>query len=516
MAGGDEHRGTLAPGPLADFTHERLRRMAEEDLVARIWRRDHTVWREDPTEIADRLGWLDVMGTMRGRVADLEAFAKEAAADGLTSAVLLGMGGSSLAPEVLRNAFGVGEGALDLLVLDTTHPGALARVEADLDLDRTLFLVASKSGTTIETRSHLAYLWERTGGDASRFAAITDPGTSLDKVGIERGFRAVFRNPEDIGGRYSALSLFGLVPGALIGAPLGALLDGAEAMAAACRAPLPENHGAWLGAVIGEAARLHRDKLTLALPSELASLGDWIEQLVAESTGKEGRGILPVVGEPIGPPEAYGTDRLFVAVGEHGGLDALQAAGHPVVRLPGAAPEDLGREFFRWEMATAVAGHILEIHPFDQPNVAEAKEATSRILEEGWEDPGFDDPSRLLVEVRPGDYLAILAYLHPTDVARAELQGIRMTLRDRLRVATTIGFGPRYLHSTGQLHKGGPATGVFVQVVDEEPPADRDIPGAPSSFGELLRAQALGDLRSLRARGRRVARTTLERLREVV
>jgi transaldolase / glucose-6-phosphate isomerase len=203
-------------------------------------------------------------------------------------------------------------------------------------------------------------------------------------------------------------------------------------------------------------------------------------------------------------------------VGEHGGLDALQAAGHPVVRLPGAAPEDLGREFFRWEMATAVAGHILEIHPFDQPNVAEAKEATSRILEEGWEDPGFDDPSRLLVEVRPGDYLAILAYLHPTDVARAELQGIRMTLRDRLRVATTIGFGPRYLHSTGQLHKGGPATGVFVQVVDEEPPADRDIPGAPSSFGELLRAQALGDLRSLRARGRRVARTTLERLREVV
>lgn len=494
----------------------RLARMARERVVDRIWERDHTVWSDDPAEIVDRLGWLDVMGSMRRRLPELEAFAKEAAADGLTTAVLLGMGGSILAPEMLRSTFGVAGGALDLLVLDSTHPATVGRVEAGLDVDRTLVLVASKSGTTIETRSHLARFWDRAGRDPARFVAITDPQTPLDQLAAERGFRAIFRNPEHIGGRYSALSLFGLVPGALIGGPLGALLDGAEAMAEACRSPGEDNPGAWLGAVMGEAARLGRDKLTLVLPERLASLGDWIEQLVAESTGKDGTGVVPVIGEPVGPPDVYGSDRLFVGYGEHLEVDALEAAEHPVVRLPETEPADLGREIFRWELATGVAGHVLGIHPFDQPNVAEAKQATAEILEGAADDPGLDPLEPVLQGVTPPQYVAIQAYLDPTEETRRELRRVRAALRDRLRVATTLGFGPRFLHSTGQLHKGGPDTGVFVQVVDTDRRQDEAVPGARYTFGTLIDAQALGDLRSLRSRGRRVARVSVEQIREVV
>jgi len=481
--------------------------MAEAEIVGRIWWADHTVWKADPTEIADRLGWLRVAGDMRGRAAELEDFAKRAA-DDHDQVVLLGMGGSSLAPEVQSHT--VGSPRLPLTVLDTTHPATLVATEARLDLDRTLFLVASKSGTTVETRSHLAHFWDLTGGDGSRFVAVTDPGTPLDDLATERGFRALFRNPEDIGGRYSALSLFGLVPWALLGAPMEELLDGADRMAGACwREDTAENPGAQLGARLGEAALHGRDKLTLVLPDRLAPLGDWIEQLVAESTGKEGRGIVPVVGEDLGPPEVYGPDRIFVAYGEHEGLDAIEAAGHPVVRL---TQEDLGGEFFRWEFATAVAGHVLGINPFDQPNVAEAKEATARILEKGFEDPGFDELPLLFTEVRPGDYIAIQAFLDLTAETREALQRVRLALRDRFSVATTVGFGPRYLHSTGQLHKGGSNTGVFIQVVDEDRPQDASIPGEPYSFGRLIDAQALGDLRSLREGGRRVARVTLDAL----
>jgi len=329
----------------------------------------------------------------------------------------------------------------------------------------------------------------------------------------------VFENPPDIGGRYSALSYFGLVPAALIGAPLHALLDDAEQMATASDRTLPAAQipAAMLGALIGEGALAGRDKLTLVLPEELAGFGDWVEQLIAESTGKQERGIIPIVGEPLGAPDVYGEDRVFVIVGDHEGADALEAAGHPVLRISVEHREDLGGEFFRWEFATAVAGHVLGINAFDQPNVQAAKDATKAILQGGTvEDPGLDDLETLLGQVRPGDYLAILAYLDRTTETEADLERARLALRERFHVATTSGFGPRYLHSTGQLHKGGPNTGVFIEVIDHDRATDVPIPGQRYTFGTLIDAQALGDLRSLRGRDRRVARVRLETLMEVV
>jgi glucose-6-phosphate isomerase len=502
---------------MPDSVAERLAALDRDRVVERIWGEDHTVWKDDPTEIADRLGWLTVTGSMAERAADLEAFAHDVAADGFEKAVLLGMGGSSLAPEVLASTFGSADGALELIVLDTTHPDTVRRVTDELDPDRTLFVVASKSGTTVETRSHLEHVWALA-PDGRRFVAITDPGTPLVDLARERSFRRVFENPPDIGGRYSALSYFGLVPGALIGAPIHELLDRAEEMRRASwlTVPAADNPSVVLGAAIGELARAGRDKLTLVLPEAFAGLGDWIEQLVAESTGKEGLGIVPIVGEPLGEPDRYGDDRAFVTMGEHPGIDALVAAGHPVVRLAEGEADRLGAEFFRWELATAVAGHVLGINPFDQPNVQEAKDATTAILEGGeLEDPGLDALGPLLKEVGAGDYVAILAYLDRTPETEETLQRARVSIRDRLRVATTVGFGPRYLHSTGQLHKGGPNTGVFIQVVDARS-TDVPIPGRPYPFGTLIDAQALGDLRSLRARGRRVARVTLDALVEVI
>ncbi len=502
-------------GALEQPARERLEEMADGDVLRRIWRKDHTVWKPDPTEITDRLGWLTVADLLHERVPELEAFAKQATADGFTTAVLLGMGGSSLAPDVFATTFGRGDGALRLIVLDTTHPATIERVTGELDLPHTLFIVASKSGTTTETLSHFAHFWSLT-GRGEQFVAITDPGTPLEDLAAEHGFRATFRNPEDIGGRYSALSYFGLVPAALIGMDLSALLDRAEEMECAndgCVA-VTDAPAALLGAVMGEGALAGRDKLTLSLPEEIASFGSWVEQLIAESTGKEGKGILPVVGEDLGPPEAYADDRVFVAIGEHEGLEALEAAGHPVVRLRYDGPIQIGAEFFRWEMATAVAGHILGINAFDQPNVAEAKAATKGILESGSiEHPPLDDLEAILAQVRPGDYVAIQAYLDRTPETEEALQRARMRLRDRLHVATTLGFGPRFLHSTGQLHKGGPNTGVFIQVVDAaRPETDVPIPGRDFTFGVLIDAQALGDLRSLRAHDRRVARVSFDQL----
>lgn len=505
-------------GALGSPSERRLQQIEKEDVVNRVWRKDHTVWKPEPAEIANRLGWLGVAEQMRERVPELEDFAKGVASEGFTRAVLLGMGGSSLAPQVLRGTFGVKRGSLDLVVLDSTHPSSVAGVERSVDLDRTLFIVASKSGGTVETLSHFSYFFERTGRRGERFIAITDPGTPLEALARDKGFRRVFLNPPDIGGRYSALSLFGLVPGALIGADLGALLDAAEEMACACQACVPcdENPGAWLGAVIGEATRAGLDKLTLVLPEAIAGLGGWVEQLVAESTGKEGTGIIPVVGEPLGLPEVYGTDRLFVTLGEHAGLEALEAAGHPVVRLATDRAPSLGAESFRWEFATAIAGHVLGINAFDQPNVEEAKRATKSILDEApAAEEESDDLETLLGGLKAGDYVGIQAYLDPTTQTQASLQRARLKIRDRYRVATTLGFGPRFLHSTGQLHKGGPETGVFIQVVDATREVDLEIPGASYTFGALIDAQALGDLRALRARGRRVARVTLEQFEEV-
>ncbi len=491
--------------------------VAGSDVVARIWRKDHTVWKQDPTEITDRLGWLTVADAMMDRVPELTELTKTAKADGFTHAVVLGMGGSSLVSEVFRKSFSSEEG-LKLLVLDSTHPRTIARLRDSLPLDKTLFIVASKSGTTTESISHFGYFFELV-NNPQQFIAITDPGTRLARLAGLMGFRKVFLNPADIGGRYSALSLFGLVPAALAGVDLNAILDDAEEMACASHycVPVDQNPGAWLGIAQGIAAGLGRDKITIVLPDEVASLGDWVEQLIAESTGKEGKGILPVVGEDLGPPESYGSDRLFVSLGDVPGLDALAAAGHPVVKIDYNRPSDLGGEFFRWEFAIAVAGHLLGINPFDQPNVAQAKEATKVILDSGgFEDPGRDDLGPLLESIKPGDYVAILAYLDRTDETEQALQQARLQLRDTHKVATTVGFGPRYLHSTGQLHKGGTDSGVFIQVVDTDMGEDLAIPHATYSFGDLIKAQALGDYRSLQQAGRRVARVTLEQLREVM
>jgi transaldolase/glucose-6-phosphate isomerase len=508
------HRAAL--DGIADPVARRLDAIARENVVRRIWSFDHTVWRPEPAEVANRLGWLTLVDQMIDEAPKLRAFAQEVVDAGYRTAVLLGMGGSSLAPDVLSASFGTAPGMLELRVLDTTDPAEILTVERDIDLARTLFIVASKSGTTIETMSHLAYFWNKL-RDGGHFIAITDRGTPLEQVARERGFRRVFLSPADVGGRYSALSYFGLVPAALIGVDLDALLDRAHEMLHACHycVPAEENPGAWLGAVIGEAALASRDKLTLVLPPEIAGLGDWIEQLIAESTGKEGTGILPVTDEPLGAPDVYGNDRLFVAIGEHGGLAQLEAAGHPVVRLPYSDTFQIGTEFFRWEFATAVAGHVLGINPFDQPNVEEAKETTASILREGvGNEPAQAELRALLDQVKPGDYIAIQAYLPPTDEIEQQLSAARLRLRDRYRVATTVGFGPRYLHSTGQLHKGGPNTGVFIQIVGEDK-EDVAIPGMPYTFGTLKNAQALGDLLSLRAHGRRVGRATLAQLQEV-
>lgn len=501
---------------LEEAVRARLDSLDREEVARRIWERDHTVWRPEPTEIVDRLGWLTVHRDLRGEIGGLRALAEDCAADGLTSAVLAGMGGSSLAPQVFRTTFGVAEGGLDLAVLDTTHPDEILALEDRVDLGRTLFLVSSKSGTTIETRSHLAHFWERF-PDGSRFVAVTDPGTPLAELGEERGFRRVFHADPTIGGRYSALSHFGMVPAALIGADLEALLDGADRMAEDCgpNVPAAENPALRLGALMGEGALAGRDKVTLTMPASAPDLASWLEQLIAESTGKEGKGILPADGGALGPPGVFGDDRLFVAVGEGNGgpiLDWLERAGHPVERIPFGGRAGLGGEMFRWELATAVAGHVLGIHPFDQPDVQSAKAATGRILEGGSipdVDPG--DLGELLGSIEPGCYVAIQAFLPRSEETEARLRAVRLRLRDRNRVVVTVGFGPRFLHSTGQLHKGGPPTGRFVQVL-EPFAADVPIPGAPYTFGTLLRAQAAGDLEALRARGRRVARVSLDEL----
>lgn len=510
-APGRQPAASRALGDLAPAVEERFGALRRDEVVRRIWMRDHTVWKPDPAEIADRLGFLTAAEQSLEDAPELTAFAAEIAGEGLTDVVLMGMGGSSLTASVLHTALGTANGGLTLHVPDTTDPEELLALESRLDFDRTLFIAASKSGTTIETSAQLAWFWEKV-PDGSRFAAITDAGSPLDALARERGFRHVFHGDPEIGGRYSALSAFGMAPAALFGADVGQLAMRAQEMFDACRRTVPaENPGVLLGAVLGEAALAGRDKLTLVLPEQLGELGIWIEQILAESLGKEGKGIVPIEGEPLASPDAYGDDRIFVALGEHDGLDAIEAAGHPVVRLPYADPTQLPAEFARWEIATAVAGHVLGVHPFDQPNVQEAKDATARVLAAPAPPPQTPPVAEVLASLRPGDYLALLAYLPRTQENAAALQDLRLRLRDRHGVATTAGFGPRYLHSTGQLHKGGPPSGAFVQIVRDDP-VDAPVPGKPWTFAQLKAAQAQGDLEALLARGRRVARVTLEEL----
>ncbi|HVW18559.1 MAG TPA: bifunctional transaldolase/phosoglucose isomerase [Solirubrobacteraceae bacterium] len=498
------------PDELEDRIARRVRRADEEGVTRRIWAKDGTLWAPAGTpEVADRLGWLTIAASMREEAPELMAWASGLGHDDV---VLLGMGGSSLAPEVLRRAFGCER----LHVLDSTDAAAVRAVDARVDPARTIFVVSSKSGGTIETLSHFAHFWERAGHDGSRFVAVTDAGSPLDALAAEHGFLRTFRNAPDIGGRYSALSYFGLVPAALAGIDVRALVEGAGVAEQACDSYESEaNAGLWLGCALGELATAGRDKLTFVVDEPIAGFGLWAEQLVAESTGKQGRGVLPVAGEPLGGPADYGEDRVFVhlrnaaepdeANGE--AVAALRDAGQPVLVLDADGPEDLGRIFFVAEFATAVAGWVLEINPFDQPNVQEAKDNTRRVLEDG---ATVDDGSlaEVLDGAAPPSYVALLGYMAPGDEVDAAVAQLRTAIRARHRTTTTFGYGPRYLHSTGQYHKGGPAEGRFVVLVADGP-EDLEVPGRPYTFDALKHAQATGDLQTLRAHGRPACRIVL-------
>ena len=507
-------------------------RLLADNIVQRIWKREVSVWAAAPDSadarsIESRLGWLDVGETMPPHLEDVRRLAEEVHNEGIEAVYLLGMGGSSLCAEVLRAVFGIREGYPQLHVLDTTDERTLTSAASRMNPGRTLFIVASKSGGTVEVASMERFFWQEVsrvmGTKAGRhFIAITDPGTALERLARERGYRATFINPADIGGRFSALSLFGLVPAALIGVSPDELLKAGTTMAEGCRQQNHTNAGLELGAFIAHAAQNGRDKLTVALAPSFASLGLWIEQLVAESTGKHGKGSLPVVDEPLGAPDVYGEDRAFVSVASESDsadttrLDALEAAGFPVLRLS-IRHENLGAEFFRWEFATAVAGAALGINPFDEPNVSEAKEKTKALLGTYTSRGTFDDapqqPTSTLVRqaiesLRPGDYAAFLSYLPADSGVESVLAEIRLRLRRQTRVASTFGIGPRYLHSTGQYHKGGPNTCVaFVITAEDE--TQTQVPEAGYSFSVLKRAQALGDVRALEAHGRRVVRLHL-------
>jgi len=524
-------RQTIQAGALAGAVEARLGGWEKDGFARRLWAKDYRLWSPKPVpEITDRMGWLHLPEQMHGEVADLIEFRERVRKDGFAQAVLLGMGGSSLAPEVFDQTFGSGEGYLQLVVLDSTHPEAVRAVEKRIDLKHTLFIVSSKSGTTMETLSFFRYFWNRLSGTdrGAQFVAITDAETPLEKLGAERGFRRVFRATGDVGGRYSALTHFGLVPAAVIGLPLGHLLDRAWQMSEACayRAGTTGNPGLQLGALLGEAAQAGRDKLTFVSGPELAALPVWLEQLVAESTGKSGRGILPVAGEPLGDPGVYGADRVFVDLRMQEKQEAdpklarLEAAGHPVVRLWLNDRLDIAQEFFRWEIAVPSAGAIMGIQPFNQPDVQLAKDLARQAMKQGaaQKAPAGSEPVRVeqedhlriafdswLKAAQAGDYIALQAYLPPCPETGKALEAIRLALRDRTKLATTVGYGPRFLHSTGQMHKGGPNTGLFLQIVDDAGP-DLEVPETDYSFGALIRAQALGDWQALTQRGRRVLR----------
>jgi glucose-6-phosphate isomerase len=448
------------------------------ELIDRIWERDPTTW--TGADEAKWLGWLDEPRRMRERVDELSAFADEVADEELDAVVLLGMGGSSLAPEVLRRTFRVAS----FHVLDTTHPRAIRDLEERIDLAHTLFVVSSKSGTTLETRSHADHFWRRTRENGSQFVAVTDPGSALEELANERGFRRCFAGEPTIGGRYSALSPFGIVPAALMGIDVDRLLAAAEETADACRRDDP-NPGYELGSRFGSGWQEGRDKICIA--DTEGGFGLWAEQLIAESTGKHGKGLVPAPGE-----SAEGPDRQ---------------AAEPRIGDPYA----LGAEFFRWEFAVAVAGAYLEINPFDQPDVQAAKDKTNQVLATG-QDPSLDTEGsvdELLAQAQDRDYLCVQAFIAPSPENDVRIADLVHRLRMRSGLVVTHGYGPRYLHSTGQLHKGGPNTGLFLQVVDdggEELP----IPGRPFGFRRLIRAQAAGDFESLRERGRRVARIRID------
>jgi len=544
---------------LFDFEHavnQQIELLRDENFVRRAWEHDPTAWTPDENaalSIKSRLGWLDVTTNMIEQVPSILELVESVRVEGFDRALLLGMGGSSLCPEVFRTTFGVRDGYLDLKVLDSTDPRAVRDCAREVDPARTLFIVSSKSGTTTEPNDFFRYFWAmvqavkgKRAGES--FIAITDPGTPLADLAADRGFRRTFLNPPDIGGRYSALSYFGIVPAALMGIDIGVVLSRAQRMEQSCVpvVPIERNPGVRLGATLAALAKTGRDKVTFVCSPEIGSLGLWLEQLLAESTGKAGTGLIPVASEPLGAPDDYGSDRLFVYMrltdrpdeSQDRGLDALDAVREPQVRISLDDPLDLGQEFFRWEMATATAGSILKINPFDEPNVQESKDNTVSLLKNfelfrtlpqpkpnlhshgvslssnrtvpisGIGDGLAEALHGYFAEVRPGDYVALMAYIAPTEEHLRIFQRMRFKIRNVLKVPTTLGFGPRFLHSTGQLHKGGPDSGVFIQVTGIDGP-DLEIPGESYGFQTLIDAQALGDLRSLEQHGRRVIRLDL-------
>ena len=544
-------RQTLAlPLEFRDAVRDALADAEEADLIERLWAKDASLWKDEPAQkkiINNSLGWLTVPRQMLAAAEELKSFADTVRVSQQFRYVMVcGMGGSSLCPEVWRQTFGRQQDFPELLVLDSTDPDTIDNFAKQIDVQHCLFIVASKSGTTTEPIVFHKFWYDRvaqTGANAGdSFIAVTDPGTQMVKAAQADHFRKIFLNQPDIGGRYSALSYFGMAPAALMGLDVAELLKRAVAASELCGAdaPIDENPGALLGATIAECALGGCDKLTIVTDEKLASLGLWIEQLIAESTGKEGKGIIPIAGEPLAAPSSYDDDRLFVSISvrsaaESPRLKELEEAGHPVVYRQLDDAYDLGAEFFIWEIATAFAGWRLGINPFDQPNVQESKDATKALLEkyksEGklQEQKASASDGQVTVyssgvggaasslqdvlqthcaSIKPGDYVALLAYLEETPATEAALEGIRATIRDATRAATTMGYGPRFLHSTGQLHKGGPDSGVFIQITAPDK-VDFPIPGEPYTFSILKHAQAQGDFQSLLAHGRRAIRVDL-------
>ncbi|MDZ7335713.1 MAG: glucose-6-phosphate isomerase [candidate division KSB1 bacterium] len=530
-----------------------IEQLREQRIIERIWELDYTVWKSQSDEIVNRLGWLQAPSYTKSHIPSIESFIAELRNEGMTHGLLLGMGGSSLAPEVFRSVFGVKPGYLDLAVLDSTVPDVVLTYARRLDPKRTLVIASTKSGGTVETISFTKYFYawlQDALGDekaGQHFIAITDPGSGLETLAREWQFRKIFLNDPNIGGRFSALSLFGMVPAALIGVDIEGFLKRADRMAQRCQQHAESNPGAILGAVIGKLAQLGRDKLTFLLSPELIPLGGWIEQLIAESTGKEGRGIVPIIGEAELDPTDYAPDRLFVLIqlaGENGHthrVNALVEAGHPVIEITLDRCEDLAGELFRWEMATAIACYFLEVNPFDQPNVESSKVAARQMIasyrQSGrlpemeptaivdgikiWSDASAKNISdaikRLMDHAQRGEnglnrsYVAIQSFMAPSSEMDASLHKLRTAIQQSYRLATTVGYGPRFLHSTGQLHKGDAGNGLFIQITapfaeDTLIPEPSEPASSHISFGTLALAQALGDFHALRAANRNIVR----------
>jgi len=540
------------PGNHSDLIKKVIAELENENIVERIWQKDHTVWRKDPTEISNRLGWLDCLEVTRKSFNEINSFVNEVRGDGFTQALLMGMGGSSLAPEVFSLTFGSKEGFLDLHVLDSTHPDAVLEYEQKLDPSKTLYIVSTKSGGTVETMSFMKYFYnsalKKLGKEKveKHFIAITDPGSGLEEIAKKLNFRKIFLNDPNIGGRYSALSLFGIVPASLVGVDIDKLFDETSAMISECRQKeVSDNGGAMLGGIIGTFAKEGIDKLTFINSPKLKYLGAWLEQLIAESTGKDGKGILPVDLEPPASVNEYGKDRVFVynkIVDDElfdNRIKEIKSAGFPVIEIEIESIHQLGAEFFRWEFAISVAGHVMDIQPFDQPNVESAKVAARKMMKE-YQEKGklpelksslqkdgikifIDYKVESLNDVLPKflsaaesgkNYVTIQAYLKPDEETWQQLENLRLNILQKYKLATTLGYGPRFLHSTGQLHKGDSGNGFFIQIISDNQ-GNAQIPDEAGSdkssitYGTLIHAQSLGDRQALIDNNRKVLRFEL-------